>query len=72
MMPTAISAASSSRVAASTVVLPEPGELIRFSARMPLSSNAFRLTSARLSFSAKIASRTSMRSVPVAYPLWSP
>ena len=65
MMPTATSPANSSMVAARIVVFPEPGELIRFSARIPLSANADRLRSARTSFSAKIDSNTSRRCRPV-------
>src|SRR6201999_2438388 len=41
------SPASSSSVACNTVVLPDPGELIRLTARIPLLSNAARLASAR-------------------------
>lgn len=59
--------------APSTVVFPDPGELIRSSARIPLFSNAARLTFARTSFSAKIFSNTSTArlatvSIPAAPP----
>ncbi|CNU39999.1 Uncharacterised protein [Mycobacterium tuberculosis] len=65
--------ACSSSAAPSTVVFPDPGELIRSSARIPLFSNAARLTFARTSFSAKIFSNTSTArlatvSIPAAPP----
>ncbi len=65
MTPTATSPASSSSVADRTAVLPEPGELIRFSTRIPFLAKMSRLMSARTSFSAKIDSSTSIRCVPV-------
>ena len=65
MTPTAHVAGEFVEVARSTVVLPEPGELIRFSARIPFLAKMSRLMSARTSFSAKIDSSTSIRWVPV-------
>ncbi len=43
--------------AAPNTVIPDPGELIRSSARIPLFSNAARLTFARTSFSADLSTR---------------
>ena len=63
--PIASSPASSSSVDARMVVLPDPGELIRLTVRIPLLSKAARLASASRSFSAKIDSSTSMRCAPV-------
>ena len=68
MIPMRSCPASRDRVSRSSVVLPAPGEDIRFTTRTPAAANCARLAAAVLSFSSKIASRTSTRSPPVWYP----
>ena len=50
----------------SNVVLPAPGEDMRFTVRTPARANASRLASATRSFSERRFSRISTRTVPVA------
>ena len=60
------------RVCTSSVVLPAPGEDIRFTQRTPAASSRARFSAAARSFSPKMRSRTITRSTPVSYAERSP